>query len=80
MAEKRDLLQEIQEKQGTPYLSDLHICTFTEQTKLMIHQMPENRYSLREWNVAAAYIINEVVDLPSIDAVKDAIIKRTPIR
>ncbi|MEG1578523.1 MAG: hypothetical protein RR336_07145 [Oscillospiraceae bacterium] len=61
MAKSDKLLSEIQKKIGCYYLSDLHFhCRFlSEQSKAHILAIPLERYSLQEWNAAAAYITGE---------------------
>ncbi|MEF9940639.1 MAG: hypothetical protein RSL74_06935 [Clostridium sp.] len=61
MVETDELLIEIQKAIGCCYLSDLHFDSrfLSAESKAQILAIPLERYTLQEWNVAAAYITEE---------------------
>ena len=50
------LLERFQEKAGCPFLSDLHSGAFLEEIKAAALSIPDEEFSLREWNEAVSYI------------------------
>lgn len=69
------LLQEIQNIVLCRYLSDLHssAANFDERSKAMISNIPVDRYTLDEWNEAAAYVTGTVCNYHSVREAKEHI-------
>lgn len=72
--EKENLLQEIQCLAGQPYLSDLHLIPFSEDTEKLILEIPNDKYSIDEWKKAASYITDTFCEFEDISRIKEGII------
>lgn len=68
------LLLEIQGFARWAYLSDLHAANdFDERAKVLIYQIPDDLYTVDEWNQAASYVTGKPCCYQSVREAKDKI-------
>lgn len=67
------LLQEICKAASCSYISDLHTSShlFDRRAKTFISQIPDNRYTLDDWNRALSYITGIQRSYQSVQEVKE---------
>lgn len=65
-----DLLAEIKDAVLCLYLSDLYLSGFDCRSKALIQQIPDDRYTLAEWNQALSYIMKSPCDFQTVQEAK----------
>ena len=68
-----NLLHKIQLIAQCQYLSDLHFVRLTDENRFMISRIPDEDYTLAQWNQAVSYIVGNECSFKTISAAKKKI-------
>lgn len=72
-SEENSLLQEIQQVVLCFYLSDLYSAEIDERAKKIISKIPNDKYSIAEWNEAVSYIKADTCIFHTVEEAKRSI-------
>ena len=64
------LLDELWDRVGCPYLSDLKNSVYTHAIRHALDALPPGAYTLRDWEDAAQYLAGQKVDCPSAETAR----------
>ena len=72
--ENMEILEVLKTKLQLEYISDLCFLNDREELKMYVHAIPEERYSISEWNDAAKYLTGKDIDHTTKTSAKKSII------
>ena len=64
------LLDELWDRVGCPYLSDLKDSVYTYAVRHALDALPPAAYTLREWEDAVHYLADQTVEFPSAETAR----------
>ena len=65
-AKAHELMEDLVEKIGCAYVSDLRLSQNLKKVQMVLQEIDVEKYSLKEWNDLAQYVTNEIMPSESI--------------
>ena len=74
--EANKLLTEMQKATASTYISDMRSCDFNMQAKKKISDIPNDEFTVEEWNGAVSYVTNAMCNCKTVKEAKEELNKR----